>query len=370
MKIAIVHDYLNQYGGAERVIETLHGLFPEAPIYTSFYLPEKMPNSFRNMNIKESFMRKFPFLERFFKFYFIIYPFAFAAFDLSDYEIVISSSSAYAKGIKLSKGSIHICYCYTPTRFIWRFKQYMQEERLNFFLKKIIQLCTISMKKWDLGTASKVDFFIAISENVRKRIKDIYNRESEVIYPPVNTQVFNQRGVNCKGKGEYFLVVSRLTPYKRVDIVIDVFNKLGLSLKIVGDGPYRSYLEKRAHKNIEFLGRIDDKILSTVYAKCIALVFPGEEDFGIVPVEAQAAGKPVIAYARGGALETVIDRVTGVLFMEQNEDSLIRAIDRFNKIQFDSIIIGQYALRFDKEIFKTKILNCVLNNYNKFKFKK
>lgn len=369
MKIAIVHDYLNQYGGAERVVEALHELFPDAPIYTSVYLPEKMPESFRNMEIRESFLRILPFLDRFFKFYFLLYPFAFISFDLSGYEVILSSSSAYAKGIKAPRGTMHICYCYTPTRFIWRFKQYMQEERMSIFFKKIIQICVSFLKRWDFNTASNVDFFIAISENVRRRIRDAYKREAEVIYPPVNTEIFYQDKARYEKEGEYFLIVSRLAAYKRVDLAIEAFNKLGLPLKIVGDGPYRNLLEQRAHRNIEFLGKIDDMMLNEVYARCIAVIFPGEEDFGIVPVEAQAAGKPVIAYARGGALETVVDGVTGVLFDEQSVDSLIQALNSFYKISFNSIIISQNALRFSKGIFKKRIFSCVLDNYEKFKLK-
>jgi glycosyltransferase involved in cell wall biosynthesis len=358
MKIAIVHDYLNQFGGAERVVEALHEIYPDAPIYTSIYLPGRMPESFKKMDIRTSFMQKLPFLTKHFKKYLLLYPLAFASFDMSEYDVVISSSSAFAKGVKKKKGAVHICYCYTPARFIWRYEDYVEKESLNWLFRLILPLFIRILKAWDLKTNDKVDHFIAISNYIAKRIESIYNRKSEVIYPPVNVSDF----MPGRGISEHFLIVSRLNAYKKIDVAIKAFNVLGLRLKIIGDGPYRKYLESIANSNIEFLGKVPDKDLAGHYGKCKALIFPGDEDFGIVPVEAQAAGRPVIAYAKGGALETVIKDKTGVFFYEQTEGSLIEAVKRTLDMGFDPKLIRENALRFDKEVFKQKIREYVNGN--------
>jgi len=363
MKLAIVHDYLNQYGGAEKVVESLNEIFPSAPIYTSIYIPENMPESFKKMDIRTSFMQKLPFIKKRFKEYFLIYPFAFRSFDLSDYDIVLSSSSAYAKGVKLPESVLHICYCYTPTRFIWRFEQYIENEKMGKIKKKILFYLTHILKKWDIKTAEKVNYFISTCENIRNRIKNIYKKESEVIYPPVETDRFSI----SKNINKYFLVVSRLNAYKKIDLVIETLNYLKLPLRIIGDGPCRKHLEEIAGPTIEFLGKVDEKVLAENYSNCRALIFPGEEDFGIVPVEAMASGRPIIAYAAGGALETVIENKTGVFFKEQNVDSLKDAINRVDKISFDSNFIRQYADKFNKTNFSSKIKDFVNNKYKRIK---
>ncbi len=354
MKLAIVHDFLNQYGGAERVVETLHEVFPDAPIYTSIFLPRNMPDTFKEMDIRTSFMQKLPFLDKHFRKYFLVYPLAFRSFDFSGYDLILSSSSAYAKGIKVPKGVLHICYCYTPARFIWRYDQYIEKEKASMMVKRIISFLTTSLlKKWDITTSKNVDYFIAICENIKNRIEMAYNRDSEVIYPPVETSKFS---ISDKIE-DYFLVVSRLNAYKRIDIVIEAFNKLKIPLRIIGDGPHRKYLQNLAGPNIEFLGKLSAKDLNESYNRCQALIFPGEEDFGIVPVEAQACRRPVIAYAAGGALETVIEGVSGVFFKEQTVEALSEAIKKFDRIK-DSLApkkIREEAIRFDKEIFKKKI---------------
>ncbi|MFC1559537.1 glycosyltransferase [Candidatus Margulisiibacteriota bacterium] len=351
MKIAIVHDYLNQFGGAERVVEVLHEIFPDAPIYTSIYLPDEMPDSFRQMDIRTSFMQKLPFLKRHFKKYLLLYPRAFKNFDLHEYDVILSSSSAFAKGVRKGKNCCHICYCYTPMRFAWRYEDYVQQEKFNGLIKLILPAFISKLKAWDLNTNKDIDQLVAISNYIAKRIETVYNRKSKVIYPPVETHKFAIAG----NVSDYFLIVSRLNPYKKLDIAIKAFNELGLPLKIIGDGPYRKNLERMANNNIEFLGRISDKELAGYYAGCRALIFPGEEDFGIAPVEAQAAGRPVIAYGAGGALETVIEGKTGVFFNEQNEGSLVDAVKRFKKLDFDSKSVRENALKFDREVFKEEI---------------
>jgi len=364
MKLAIVHDYLNQYGGAERVIEVLHELYPEAPIYTSIYDPQKMPASFKEMNIITSFMQKLPFVKRMFKYYLMFYPKAFESFNLQSYDVILSSSSAFAKGVNGNKKTCHICYCYTPTRFIWDYKNYVKKERFKFFYLKILPFFIKILKKWDLRVIKNVDYFIAISENIKRKIKNYYNRDSVVIYPPVDFskfKIFNETG-------DYFLIVSRLNSYKNIDLPVKVFSSLGLKLKIVGSGPYKSELEKIAGPTIEFLGKVSDSRLVELYGKCRALIFPGEEDFGIAPLEAQASGRPVIAYGKGGALETIVEGITGVFFKENNIESMINAVNYFIEIEekFDKNKIRENALKFDKSIFMEEIGTFVEEKYKEF----
>ncbi len=368
MKTAIVHDYLNQYGGAERVIEVFSELFPDASIFTSIFDKDKLPPIFGQMSIKTSFMQKFPFLDKHFKKYLLFYPKAIESFDLSGYDLVLSSSSAFAKGAIKDKNSCHICYCYTPMRFVWDYDSYVEKEDFGKLTRKILPLAIKKLKKWDIATIDRVDYYIAISNHIKDRIKRYYNREAEVIYPPVSVKNFNI----ANKTEDYFLIVSRLNAYKNIDLVIDTFNDLGLNLKIVGSGPYRKTLECMVkNKNIKFLGRLDDKDLKEIYSKCRAYIFPGREDFGITPVEAQASGRPVIAYADGGALETVLDGITGLFFKENSKDAFIETVKRFLKVEdsFDRNKIRENALRFDRDIFKKKIVDFINHKYSNYKNK-
>jgi len=361
MKLAIVHDYLNQYGGAERVVEALHEVFPQAPVYTSIYLPWKMPETFKNMQIRTSFMQKLPFLERHFKKYLMLYGRAISSLDLAGYDVVLSSSSAFAKSAKVEGKALHICYCYTPMRFVWNYNDYVEKEDFGPLTKKVLPLLMHRLQRWDMKANSGVHSFIAISEYIRKRIQRCYGRESVVIYPPVNTGDFTL----STEPGEYFLVVSRLNAYKRIDIVVEAFNELGLTLRIIGEGPYRQKHERRSGPNIRFLGRVNEDTLRRSYMRCRALVFPGSEDFGIAPVEAQACGRPVIAYAAGGALETVVDGVTGLFFTEPNPRSIVETVGRFTAAEsrFQPERIKKNADAFDKEKFKAGIREFVRRKY-------
>lgn len=368
MKIAIVHDYLNQYGGAEKTIEVLSELFPDAPIFTSIFDKDKLPPIFRQMNIKTSFMQKFPFLDKHFKKYLLFYPKAIESFDLNGYDLVLSSSSAFAKGAIKDKNACHVCYCYTPMRFVWDYDNYVEKEDFGKLTRKILPLAIKKLKKWDIANIDRVDYYIAISNYIKDRIKRCYNREAEVIYPPVNVKNF---GIANKTE-DYFLIVSRLNAYKNIDLVIDAFNDLGLNLKIVGSGPYRKTLECMVkNKNIEFLGRLDDKDLKEIYSKCRAYIFPGREDFGITPVEAQASGRPVIAYADGGALETILDGITGLFFKENSKSAFIETVKRFLKIEdtLDRNKIRENALRFGTDIFKKRIIDFINHKYSDCKNK-
>lgn len=355
MKIALVHDYLNQFGGAERVVAALHEIWPQAPVYTSMYDLKKMPPIFRQMDVRTSFMQRLPFIFNLFKYYFLLYPLAFERIDLSGYDLIISSSSAFAKGVKIRPGQLHICYCHTPARFVWRYEDYLKRESIPDFLKFFLPFFLEPIRKWDLQTSANVDYFVANSSNVADRIQKTYGRESVIINPPVEESFFKPSALTA----DYFLVVSRLNSYKRIDLVVEAFNKLDLPLKVIGDGPDRRKLQKIAGPNIEFLGRLPDQELAKYLAQCQALVFPGEEDFGIVPLEAMAAGRPVIAYQAGGAKETVVDGETGIFFNEQTPAALAQAVKRFQFETFDKKKLGAHAEQFNKEAFKQKIRSFV-----------
>lgn len=365
MKIAIVHDYLIQYGGAEKVVEVFHELFPDAPIFTTIYSKRRFPEYFKEIDIKTSFMQNFPFLEKHFKKYLLFYPKAIECLNLKGYDLVLSSSSAFAKGVKKNNNTCHICYCHAPMRFVWDYKRYIEKEDIGIFTKKVLPLAIKWLKEWDLKTVNRVDYYIVNSEYIRNKIKKYYKRDATVINPPINV-----KGFKTSDKiGDYFLIVSRLNAYKNIDLVVDVFNDLGLKLKIVGSGPYKEALENMVNdSNIEFLGRLDDEELKEVYSKCRAYIFPGEEDFGISPIEAQASGRPVIAYGYGGALETVVERVTGIFFRENSKNSLKEAIRSFIEMEekFNKEAIIENALRFDKSIFKYKIIDFLNNKYKEY----
>lgn len=365
MKLAIVHDYLNQYGGAERVIEVLHKIFPKAYIFTSIYIPKNLPETFKNMEIHTSFMQKLPFIDKHFKKYLFLYPIAIESFNFDKYDIVLSSSTAFAKGIKKSDKTCHICYCNTPMRFVWDYDNYVKRENVNKIFLKILQPFINKLKKWDLITLNRVDYFIANSYNIKNRIKKLYNRDSEVIYPSIDVNKFK---ISQK-RGDYFLIVSRLNSYKRIDLVINAFNELNLKLKIVGDGPHKNELLRLAKsEKIEFLGKIYDEDLYKLYSECKALIFPGSEDFGLTPIEAQASGRPVIAFKGGGALETILEEKTGIFFEEQSVQSLKSAIKRFLEIEnrFNPLKIREHALKFDESIFKNSILNFINEKSNDY----
>ena len=351
MKLAIIHDYLNQYGGAERVVEAMHELFPEAPVYTSVYDRKKMPASFSKMDIRVSFMQRLPFIKSQSKKYLMLYPRAFRSFDLSGFDVILSSSSSFAKFVRKPAGSFHVCYCYTPTRFLWYYDEYIKRENISGLYKMVLPRLIERLKEQDLSAAAGVDRYIAISNAVALRIRDIYQADSEVIFPPVDASEYSAVSAN---DGSY-LIISRLRGYKRIDLAVKAFNRTGKTLRIIGDGEIIGNLKKVAGNNIEFLGRLDETGKRAYLAKCKALVFPGEEDFGITPLEAQACGKPVIAYRSGGAIDTVIEGTTGVFFNEQTEEEVLTAINRLEGMKWNAEVIRNHSLMFDKAFFKQKL---------------
>jgi len=353
LKVALVHDYLNQYGGAERVLEELHALFPSAPVYTSMYWPEKMSATIRSLDIRTSFMQRLPLVTRNHQPFLLLYPLAFESFDLSGYDVVISNSSAFCKGVITPPGTLHISYCLTPMRWVWNYHAYVERERLGTAARLVLPAAISQLRSWDVATAQNVDRFLAISRTVAARIRKYYRRDSTVIYPPVNCDAF---ALTSERAEDYYLIVSRLIPYKRIDLAVDAFTRLGIKLKIVGSGGRDlAALKGRAGRNVEFVGRVSDAELKQLYARCRALVFPGEEDFGIAPLEANASGRPVIAYAGGGALDTVVDGRTGVLFKEQQVECLIEAVRRAEATAWDSRELRTHAKRFDSTVFRDQM---------------
>ena len=352
-RIALVHDYLNQYGGAERVLESFHGLYPDAPVYTSIYAPEQMPAQYREWKIEVSFMQNLPFIHRHHQPYVLLYPRAFDRLRLEGFDLVLSSSSAFAKGVRAPIGVPHICYCHSPMRFVWNFERYAERERMNEMARRLLPFVLRRLRQWDLKTSLRVDQFIANSSTVAQRIKQFWNRDSTIMYPPVETERIHP--IPAEDVEDYFMLVSRLVPYKRFDIAIDAFNQLGLPLKVVGTGRARADLERQAGPTIEFLGHVTDDEKHHLFSHCRAAIFPAEDDFGIAQVEVQAAGRPVIALAAGGALDTVIDAVTGVLFEPQTADGVIDAVRRFNSLEFSGPEIAERAARFSRGRFEREV---------------
>lgn len=355
MRVAIAHDWLNQTGGAERVLEVLKESYPSAPVYTSIYWSTVMPAHYKEWDIRTSWLDRLPLIKQHHQPFLPLYPLAFEGFDLRGYDVVISNKSAFCHGVITPPETVHICYCLTPTRFLWDYHNYVTHEAINPVAVKLLSPVVHLLRLWDRLAADRVEHFIAISETVRRRIQKFYRREAVVIHPPLEVDRFEVRD----GRGDYFLTVSRLIPYKRIDLAVEAFNTLGLPLKIIGDGRDRRRLEGMAEPNVEFLGTLADRELRQYLSRCKAFIFPGEEDFGIAPLEAQASGRAVIAYAAGGALETVVEGVTGLFFHEHTAESLAEAVSSFDERDFDATAIRHHAESFDREIFKSKFRSFV-----------
>ncbi len=357
MKVALVHDYLNQMGGAERVLMALHEIFPAAPIYTSIYAPERVDPAFQHMDIRTSFMQNFPLVKKHHQPFLPFYPFAMERLDLRGYDLVLSSSSAFAKGVITRPETMHICYCHTPMRWCWNYDEYVEREHLGSIARNILPFFITGLRVWDQTSAMRVDHFIANSPVVAERIKKYYRRDAVVIPPPVEANRFPFDPSTTPE--DYFLSVGRLIPYKRVDLAIEACNRLQLPLVVSGSGRDLERLQRLAGSTIRFVGRLSDTEILHYYTHCRALLFPGEEDFGITPLEAQASGKPVIAYGAGGALASVIDGVTGKFFHEQTVESLATVLATFNEQQFNPENIRNHALEFDTPRFKRRILQFI-----------
>lgn len=351
-KIAIIADWLTNYAGAENVISAFYAMFPESKIYTTLFNPEKM-KELGKANVETSFIQKIPGAKKHHTWFLAFMPLAVETFDLSKYEIVLSSSHSIAKGVITKPETMHVCYCHTPMRYAWDdFHTYIRESNFPWIIKKMIPAQISKIRLWDRLSADRVDFFIANSNYVAQRIKKYYQRESVVIYPPVNTTQFD---LISSPSEDYYLAVGRLIPYKKFDLLVETFNQNGKKLKIAGTGGEMKKLKKMAKNNIEFLGYVSDQKLTELYQNCKAFLFPQIEDAGISPLEAMACGRPVIAMQAGGALDINIEGKTGVFFEAQTIESLSQAIEKFETIKFEASAIRKHALKYDTKEFQKKI---------------
>ncbi len=365
--VALVHDWLTGQRGGEKVLEVFAELFPEAPIYTLFHFPGSQVEQIEKKNIHTSFLQKMPFLKKRYRWYLNFFPLAVELFDLQGYDFIISSSHCVAKGAIPSPDALHVSYIHSPVRYAWnQYFAYFSPDKLGFVSRRIIPPIIHRLRQWDVTSASRVDHFLANSRTVARRIYRYYRRKAEVLHPPVDTDFFRPGN----GNGDYFLLVSALVPYKKLDLAIRAFNQNGFQLKIAGMGPDYKKLKKMAYKNIEFLGFLSSQDLLEVYRDAKALLMPGEEDFGINSVEAQACGVPVIAYGRGGATETVIPRESGLFFQDSTPESLQAALDKFQSIAFNKSTIRAHALTFSRDIFKRKAEALLREKWNEFQGEK
>lgn len=345
MRVAIVHDWMSNVGGGGRVLAEIHRLFPDAPVYTAVSDPDTLPPEMREWDIRPSFLQRVPFARKRYQAFLPLMPLAFEQFDLREYDLVISSSSACAKGVITRPDAVHICYCHTPCRYIWDlYHDYTEGMRTRALIAPVAHW----LRVWDRVSADRVDHFVANSLEVAGRIRKHYRRDSELVYPPVDVERVRPNGLPAE---DFYLVVSRLVPYKRVDLAVEAANRTGRRLVVAGGGPELRRLQAMAGPTVEFVGRVSDAEVADLMARCRAFLFPGFEDFGIAPVEAQAAGRPVVAFARGGALETVVPGVTGVFFEEQAADALIGALEEFEGQQFDPAACRRNAERFSSDEF-------------------
>ncbi len=373
MKVAIVHDWLTGMRGGEKCLEVFCRLYPEADLFTLLHIPGSVSPVIENRKIYTSFLQSLPGVRTHYRYYLPLMPWAVEQFQLQGYDLVLSSSHCVAKGVRVPRESLHVCYCYTPMRYIWdQFEHYFGGRNAGRASSAAMRLLAPSLRSWDVRTSRRVDRFVAISRHVQKRIRQYYDRPSDVIHPPVDDRFYTPD--EAVQPGDYFLIVSAFAPYKRIDLAVDAFNKLGYPLVIIGEGQDRDYLRKMAGSHIRLPGWVPDAEVRTYYARCRAFLFCGEEDFGITPLEAQAMGRPVVALARGGALETVIpDRgtwnaetgipekrtaqPTGVFFQEQTPEALLSAVRHFETIEdrFDPKAIRRHALQFGTDRFARRI---------------
>jgi len=352
VRIAIVHDYLVQgVRGAERVVDVLHEMYPQAPVYTLLYDADRMEDRLREWDIRTSLLQRLPGALRLYKRLYFLMPLAIDHLRLGDFDLVVSSSCGWSKSAPQRQGALHISYVHSPARFLWFWaREYIDTLRVNAAAKAFVRMTLPPLRRWDRRTAQRPQHLVCNSETTRRRIREAWGREATVIHPPVNIDQFRPIGE----PEDYFLVVCTLNPYKRVDIAVDAFSRLGLPLVVIGDGPELARLEDSAADNVRFLGKVPDEEMADWYSGCRAFVMPQEEDFGIAPLEAQACGRPVIAYRAGGALETVREGETGLFFDRQTGDALAEAVTEFDEASFDPETCRTNALNFSVDRFKQR----------------
>ncbi len=362
MKIALIHDHLIQEGGAERVLQTFARIWPDAPIYTLLYDKEKLGGLFPPEKVRTSFLQHYPGALKHYQWFLPLMPTATESYDLSEFDVVLSSSSAMAKGVITRSNTLHFCYCHTPTRYLWSdTHRYIEELKYPRLVKKVIPYSLTRLRAWDQLAAQRVDHYVANSKTVADRITKYYRRDSVIIHPPVDTEHFKPAST----VGDYYLIGGRLVAYKRFDIAIKAFNRLGIKLKVFGTGPEEAKLRAMAKPHIEFLGKVPEADLPELFAKAIAFIHPHVEDFGITAVESMAAGRPVIAFAQGGACETVVEKKTGKFFDDQTWESLADTIVRFKPEEYDPAVISAYAAQFGAERFTKEIKTLIETEWQK-----
>jgi glycosyltransferase involved in cell wall biosynthesis len=349
-------------GGAEDVLESLVAAFPGAPVFTSMYWRERMPHSYETWDIRTTWLDRAPGIHEHHRTYLPFYALAFATLDLSDFDVVLSNKSGFCHGVHAGTAT-HVCYCLAPTRYVWEFDAYVAKEAFPPAMRAALRPLIGLLRSWDHGAAQRVTKFIAISRAVRDRIKTAYGRDSVVIHPPVNTSAFAAAGPSTMSShpwgDDYYLIVSRLVAYRRLDEAVKAFSRLGRRLIIAGEGPDRDRLEAMAGPSVAFLGRVPADDLVDLFRGCRAYVLPGEEDFGIAPVQAQAAGRSVIAFAGGGALDTVVEGITGSFYAAHGADALADAVIRHDPQDFDPRACRESAARFGAEVFIERITEFV-----------
>ncbi len=362
MQLALVHDWLNQIGGAEDVLETLVGMYPDAPVYTSIYWRDKMPSHWQAWKLHTLWIDRLPLIHRKHQAFLPFYPLAWGGLDLGNYDVVLSNKSGFCHGVRVGPETLHICYCLTPTRYIWQFDAYMDRENIAGPVRALLRPIVRLMKGWDYRAAQRVHTFIAISTAIQARIRRFYNRESEIIYPPVETERFIPTGRT----DDYFLSLGRLVPYKRVDLVVKACTRLDLPLKVAGRGRDMERLQEMAGPTVEFLGFVPDDGVPELFARARAFVFPGLEDFGITPLQAQAAGRPVIAFKGGGSLDTVVPGKTGEFFEEQSVEALMAVLQDFDATRYNPAECRAHAQKFDSAVFRRQISETVERAWDTF----
>lgn len=360
MNIALVHDWLSEFAGADKVLFQLKQIYPDADIYTSIYDKEKVPQ-FKKYKVYTTYLQKLPFSKKLRSIMVPLMPLAFEQLDLSQYDLVISNSTSAAKGVITRPNTCHISYCHTPTRYLWMPE--MDERASTSWLRLRVNK---TLKVWDLAASARPDYFIGNSINVKDRIKKFYGRDAEVVYPPTDTSFYNPKQQDIK-KGEYYLFVGRFVSYKKADLAVEAFNKLGQELRMIGTGPEEKRLKAMAKDNIKFLGRASDDVYYQNLLSAKAVIFPSEEDFGIVPVEAFACGTPVIAYGAGGATETVIAGKTGEFFMPQSPEALIETIKKFDPKKYKLEDLRARAEEFSTQVFAKNFSSTVDKMYSDYK---
>lgn len=351
MKLAIVHDYLVQgIRGAERVVDILHQMYPQAPVFTLLYDPERMQEHLREWDIRTSMLQDIPGALRLYKKLYFLMPMAVDRLPLDEFDVVISSSCGWSKSAPQRDGALHVSYVHSPARFLWFWaEEYVRTLDAGWLARGIVRATLPPLRDWDRRTAERPQYLSCNSMTTQQRIREAWGREAKVIHPPVNTEQFQPAN---ERPDDYFLVVCTLNPYKRVDLAVEAMNRLQLPLVVIGDGPQLEELQRSSGKNVQFEGKVPDDEIAQWYARCRGFIMPQEEDFGIAPLEAQACGRPVIAYRAGGALETVVEGETGLFFDEQTPESLSEAVELFQRSEFDPDCCRRNAMRFSIDRFK------------------